>query len=57
MKRTQTLQEIRKMNSENALSLWNEDRLTQEEAARMLGVCERTFRRCLQRYEDRDGRR
>jgi len=25
MTRTQTLQEIRKMNFENALSLWNED--------------------------------
>ena len=50
MKRTQTLQEIRKMNFESALSLWNEDRLTQEEAARMLGVCDRTFRRYIQRY-------
>jgi transposase len=52
MKRTQTLQEIRKMSFEHALSLWNEDRLTQEEAARMLGVCDRTFRRYLQRYEE-----
>ena len=52
MARTQTLQEIRKMSFENALSLWNEDRLTQEEAARMLGVCDRTFRRYLQRYEE-----
>ncbi len=52
MKRTQTLQEIRKMNFENVLTLWNEDRLTQEEAARMLGVCDRTFRRYLQRYEE-----
>ena len=52
MKRTQTLQEIRKMNFESALSLWNENRLTQEEAARMLGVCDRTFRRYIQRYEE-----
>ena len=52
MKRTQTLQEIRKMSFEHALTLWNEDRLTQEEAARMLGVCDRTFRRYLQRYEE-----
>ena len=27
-------------------------RLTQEEAARLLGVCERTFRRYVDRYED-----
>ncbi len=52
MTRTQLLQEIRKMNFENALTLWTEDRLTQQEAARMLGVCERTFRRYLQRYEE-----
>jgi transposase len=31
---------------------WNEGRLTQEEAARLLGVCERTFRRYLARYEE-----
>ena len=27
-------------------------RLTQEEATRLLGVCERTFRRYIDRYED-----
>ena len=27
-------------------------RLTQEEAARLLGVCARTFRRHMNRYED-----
>jgi len=52
MRRTQLLQEIRKMNFENALTLWTEDRLTQAEAARLLGVCERTFRRYVLRYED-----
>ncbi|MGV8050808.1 MAG: ISNCY family transposase [Anaerolineaceae bacterium] len=31
---------------------WQERRLTQEEAARMLGVCQRTFRRMIDRYED-----
>ena len=32
---------------------WRERRLTQEEAARLLGVCERTFRRHVdRRYED-----
>jgi len=31
---------------------WQEGRLTQEEAARLLGVCERSFRRYLDRYEE-----
>lgn len=31
---------------------WSENRLTQEEAARLLGVCARTFRRYLARYEE-----
>ena len=31
---------------------WQEGRLTQEEAARLLGVCERSFRRYLNRYEE-----
>jgi len=31
---------------------WQERRLTQEEAARMLGVHERTFRRYIDRYEE-----
>ena len=52
MRRTQLLQETRKMNFENVLTLWTEQRLTQTEAARMLGVCERTFRRYVLRYED-----
>lgn len=30
---------------------WNESRLTQGEAARILGVCDRTFRRQIDRYE------
>jgi hypothetical protein len=29
---------------------WSESRLTQEEAARILGVCDRTFRRQIDRY-------
>ena len=32
---------------------WQEKRLTQEEAARLLGVHERTFRRYIDRFEDR----
>jgi len=39
------------MTFENALTLWTEQRLTQAEAARLLGVCERTFRRYMLRYE------
>ena len=31
---------------------WQERRLTQEAAARLPGVCERTFRRYVDRYED-----
>lgn len=52
MKRTEWLQETKKMRFEEAYSGWQEKRLTQEEAARLLGVCERTFRRYIDRYED-----
>jgi transposase len=52
MKRTQLLQETRKMHFEEILNLWTESRLTQEEAARMLGVCDRTFRRYVDRYHE-----
>jgi hypothetical protein len=45
------LQEIRKMRFEEVYGGWNESRLTQEEAARILGVCDRTFRRYIDRYE------
>ncbi len=52
MKRTQLLQETRKMHFEEIFSLWTESRLTQEEAGRMLGVSDRTFRRYIDRYHD-----
>jgi len=52
MKRTELLQEIRTMRFEEAFSVWTEGRITQEEAARMLGVCDRTFRRYINRYHD-----
>jgi len=52
MRRTELLQEIRKMRFEEAYSIWTEGRLTQEEAARILGVCDRTFRRYINRYEE-----
>lgn len=52
MRRTELLQEIRKMRFEEAYAGWHARRLTQEEAARLLGVCERTFRRYIDRYEE-----
>lgn len=51
MNRTELLQEIRKMRFEEAYSGWEGGRLTQAEAASLLGVCDRTFRRYLARYE------
>ena len=51
MKPTKVLQEIRKMRFEEAYEGWNAGRLTQAEAARILGVCERSFRRYMGRYE------
>jgi transposase len=52
MKRTQFLQEIRAMRFEETYRIWTEGQLTQEEAARILGVCARTFRRYIGRYEE-----
>jgi transposase len=52
MRRTEWLQETRKMRFEEAYEGWQARRLTQEEAARLLGVCERTFRRYIDRYEE-----
>jgi transposase len=40
------------MRFEEAYGGWQGRRLTQEEAARLLGVCERTFRRYIDRYEE-----
>lgn len=51
MRRTELLQEIRQMRFEEAYGGWNAGRLTQEEAARLLGVGERSFRRYVVRYE------
>ena len=39
------------MRFEEAYAGWNEGRLTQGEAAQLLGMCERSFRRYLVRYE------
>lgn len=51
MKRTKVLQEIRKMRFEEIYTLRTEKRITAEDAASILGVNERTFRRWVKRYE------
>lgn len=53
MKPTKVLQEIRKMRFETVYELRNEKRLSVEQAAEMLGVHERTFRRWVSRYEEK----
>ena len=53
MKQTEVLQEIRKMRFIEAYDGWQAKRLTQEEAARLLGLCERSFRRYRDRYEEK----
>ncbi|MBU0974031.1 MAG: helix-turn-helix domain-containing protein [Proteobacteria bacterium] len=52
MKRAQVLQEIRKMEFERLYTGWRSKKLTQEQAARILGVSDRTFRRYIYRYDD-----
>jgi len=47
MRRTKLLQEIRKMRFEEAYDDWSSRKINQEEAAMLLGVCERTFRRYI----------
>lgn len=51
MKRTKLLQELLMMRFEEAYNGWKESRLTQEEAACLLGVSDRTFRRYLVEYQ------
>ena len=51
MRPTKLLQEIRKMRFEETYEGWTAGRLTQSEAARVLGICERSFRRYLVCYE------
>jgi transposase len=40
------------MRFQEAYAGWQAGRLRQEEAAQLLGVCERTFRRYIDRYEE-----
>ena len=52
MRRTELLQEIRMMRFEETYDGWQAQRLTQEQAAQLLGVCDRTFRRYINRYKE-----
>ena len=45
MTRTQLLPELRRMRFNETYGGWQARRVTQEEEARLLGVCERTFHR------------
>ena len=51
MSRTRYVQENRQMRFEEAYEGWTRGRLTQTEAALLLGQCERSFRRHVERYE------
>ena len=50
MRRTEVLQGIRQMKFEEVLGRTKRRQLTQEEAASMLGLSERTFRRWRDRF-------
>ena len=52
MKRTRWLQETKQMRFEEAYNGWRNRRLTQEEAALILGVSDRSFRRYVDRFEE-----
>lgn len=49
--RARYMQENRKMRFQEAYDGWSEGRLSQAEAALLLGQCERSFRRHIERYE------
>lgn len=50
--RARYMQENRKMRFQEAYDGWSQGRLTQAEAALLLGQCERSFRRHIERFED-----
>jgi transposase len=52
MRRTEALQGVRMAMFLNLLHRWESAELNQEEAAELLGVSERTFRRWTRRYEE-----
>ena len=49
--RARYVQENRKMRFQEAYDGWSEGRLTQAEAALLLGQCERSFRRHIEHFE------
>lgn len=51
MTKTNLLQEVRKMRFGEAYAGWNQGRLSQSEAAELLGMSERNFRRYVSRFE------
>jgi transposase len=53
MRQTEVLQETRMMRFREAYGGWQKSNLTQVEAAKLSGVCERTFRRYINRYEEK----
>ena len=52
MRRTEALQGVRMTVFLNLLNRWESAELNQAEAAELLGVTERTFRRWTRRYEE-----
>ncbi|MFQ5779750.1 MAG: helix-turn-helix domain-containing protein [Nitrospiria bacterium] len=52
MRRTEWLEETRLMRFEETYMGWQKRRLTQEEAAQILGVSDRSFRRYIDRYKE-----
>jgi transposase len=57
MRRTEVLQGLRRMKFEDIYGRWQQRRLSQTEAAEILGMSERSFRRRRDRYDEmgRDG--
>ena len=51
MRRTEVLQGLRRMKFEDVYGRWQQRRLSQVEAAEILGMSERSFRRWRDRYE------
>ncbi len=52
MNRTEFHERLKQMRFKEAYEGYQSKRLTQDEAATLLGVCDRSFRRYRQRYED-----
>src|ERR1019366_2425424 len=52
MRRSEALQGVRMIRFQSVLGRYEADELNQIEAAEMLGVSERTFRRWCRRFED-----